>query len=79
MPDLFAFISPDGLASADDPVTALKMAPTRAVLVADLSYDPDHTKPWPRAAIVQVENPPLQIVNRKSGALTAACVCHLET
>lgn len=79
MPDLFAFISADELASAADPVTSLKTAPTQAILVADLTYDPDHTHPWPRAAIVQVENPALEIVNRKSGAPTAACVCHLET
>jgi hypothetical protein len=79
MATLYSFITPKELASADDPLTVLRTAPDEATLRGNPNFDPDHTSLWARAAVRNVEQPPVQVTNLKTDQHVSACICQLET
>jgi len=73
----FAFIAPSEFASAHDPVRVLKMAASRSDLLADCSYDPDHTSLWALADVITTEPAPVAIYNERTGLTEDARVCEM--
>lgn len=77
MPDFYAFIASDELASADDPVEILKSADTIDALLADKSFDPDKTAFWARGK-VGASTGQEEILDQKTGQMVSAAVCGLD-
>jgi hypothetical protein len=77
--NFFGYLAPADLASGHDPVRILRSAFTRAALIADPSYDPDHVSLWAAADISDVENPPVLIRNDMTNDMEPACICQVAT
>ena len=77
MADFYDFISPDELASSDDPVEILRSADTVEKLLADKSFNPDQTAFWARAK-VGASTGEDEVLNQKTGQLIPACVCGMD-
>jgi hypothetical protein len=74
----YAFIAPSEFTSHHDPVRVLRIAAARPALLANPSYDPEHTSLWALADVQDKEPQPVSVTNQKTGSLEDALVCRMS-
>ncbi len=74
MAEFYAFVATEDLDPGEDQVTLLKTAATLGDLLAEASYNPDATTPWPRSQVEPTDHAG-QILNEKADHAVAVTAC----